>query len=172
MKNLPAEHIAATQKVNADAMMELMQTTLNNMERLAALNLSTLRDAIVEDSQRLSDGIPPMPASPNEIAEPSLARTQQYYHMLYEWLLGMQRDISDIMEHHYHAMSSNAAQSIDEASKQLPSGGDFFTVAMQSMLQASTQTFDRMHFLSQQMQDLADQNLQAMQRLGHTFRGK
>lgn len=172
MNSATTEQLTQTQRANTEALLELMRTALNSMERLAALNLGTLREAIDEDSKRpLPDigKIGRMETLPADIAQPSLERTRHYYHNLYELVLGMQKEISEVMESHYRTLTANANQTVQETAKKLPAGGDIFSATMQAMLQASAQTFNRMNSLTQQMNDLANNNLQAISRLGETL---
>jgi ferritin-like metal-binding protein YciE len=96
------------------------------------------------------------------IAEPSLESARAYYHNLYELVLGMQKDITNVMESHYKSLSEKAESAIEETKNQMPAGGDIFASAMKSMLQANSEAFDRMNFMAQQIASITDSNIKAL----------
>jgi ferritin-like metal-binding protein YciE len=96
------------------------------------------------------------------IAEPSMESARAYYHNLYELVLGMQKDITEVMESHYKSLSENAESAIEETKNQMPAGGDIFASAMKSMLQANSEAFDRMNFMAQQIASITDSNIKAL----------
>jgi phasin family protein len=165
-----SKQIAAAQKANAEAMVALMRSTLDNIEKLANLNLSTMRSNIqagAENTSVILDAKDPKQALAvqSALAEPGLERTREYYHNLYELVLTMQKDITHVMESHYKALTENAESAIEETKDNLPAGGDVFATTMKSMLQASSQTFDRMNFMAQQIAQIADNNIKAFSSL-------
>jgi phasin family protein len=168
-----SKQIAATQKANAEAMVALMRSTLDNIEKLANLNLSTMRANVqtgTENATTLLGAKNPKQvlAVQATLSEPNLERTREYYHNLYELVLNMQKDITSVMENHYKALTENAESAIEETRNKLPAGGDIFASTMKSMLQASSQTFDRMNFMAQQIAQIADSNIKAFSSIGST----
>lgn len=171
MNTPKSEQIAAAQKANAEAMLALMRSTLDNIEKLANLNLSAMRESLqasAESATSLLEAKNPKEAMTlqSALAEPGLERTRAYYHSLYELILNMQKDITNVMESHYKSLSENAESAIEETKTKLPAGGDVFATAMKSMLQASTQAFDRLNFMAQQMAQIADSNMKAFSSIG------
>ncbi|MGB4672403.1 MAG: phasin family protein [Azovibrio sp.] len=171
MNTPKSEQIAAAQKANAEAMLALMRSTLDNIEKLATLNLSAMREGIqagAENASNLLEAKDPKQALAVQatIAEPGLERTRSYYHNLYELVLNMQKDITSVMESHYKSLSENAESAIEATTSNLPAGGDVFATALKSMLQASSQVFDRMNFMAQQMAQITDSNLKAFSSIG------
>lgn len=171
MNKQKSEQIAAAQKANAEAMLALMRSTLDNIEKLANLNLSAMRENLqagAENAATLLEAKDPKQALAvqSSIAEPGLERTRSYYHNLYELVLNMQKDITSVMESHYKSLSDNAESAIDATSSKLPAGGDVFAAALKSMLQNSSQAFDRMNFMAQQMAQIADTNMKAFSNIG------
>jgi phasin family protein len=165
-----SKQLAATQKANADAMLALMRSTLDNIEKLVELNLSTLRENVQTSANNTSailDAKDPKQALAlqSSFAEPGLERTRDYYHNLYEVVLNMQQDLTGVMEDHYRALTENAESAIEETKSQLPAGGDVFATTMKSMLQASSQAFDRMNAMAQQIAQITDSNIKAFSNL-------
>ncbi|MDR0528158.1 MAG: phasin family protein [Zoogloeaceae bacterium] len=165
--NTKVEQLAATNKANAEAMLALLRSTMDNIEKFANLNFSALRDNL-QTGAKNADAIlaakdPKQAiAVQNSIAEPSLESARAYYHNLYELVLGMQKDITSVMESHYKALSENAENAIEETKNQMPAGGDIFATAMKSMLQANSEAFERMNFMAQQIASITDSNVKAL----------
>jgi phasin family protein len=163
MKTLKPEQFAVAQQANTEVMLTLMRTTLDNIEKLASLNLGTLREALQQGASNASALLEVKDSKEAvELAKPTLERTRGYYHNLYDLVADMQKEITDIMESHYRTLTESAETAIEETSEQLPAGGDIFSTAMKSMLQASTQAFDRMNFMTQQMSEMAAANIKAV----------
>jgi len=167
MNTAKSEQIAAANKANAEALLALMRSTMDNIEKFANLNFSALRENIQAGAKNtdslLSVKDPKQAlAMQNAIAEPSMESARAYYHNLYELVLGMQKDITNVMEAHYKSLSEKAESAIEETKKQMPAGGDIFASAMKSMLQANSEAFDRMNFMAQQIASITDSNIKAM----------
>ncbi|MDR1648255.1 MAG: phasin family protein [Zoogloeaceae bacterium] len=173
MSTEKSKQVAATQKANAEALVALMRSTLDNIEKLANLNLSAIRSNIqtgAENANVIIESKSPKQALAARYAqvEPGLERTREYYHNLYELILNMQKDITGVMEEHYKALTENAESAIEETRNKLPAGGDVFASTMKSVLQASSQTFDRINFMAQQVAQIADSNIKAFSSIGNT----
>ncbi|MCL2022700.1 MAG: phasin family protein [Betaproteobacteria bacterium] len=167
MNTAKSEQIAAASKANAEALLALMRSTMDNIEKFANLNFSALRENLqagAKNTDALLSVKDPKHAlaMQSAIAEPSLESARAYYHNLYELVLGMQKDITNVMEGHYKSLSENAESAIEETKKQMPAGGDIFASAMKSMLQANSEAFDRMNFMAQQIASITDSNIKAL----------
>jgi phasin family protein len=167
MNTAKTEQIAAASRANAEALLALMRSTMDNIEKFANLNFSALRENLqvgAKNTDALMSVKDPKQALAiqSAIAEPSLESARAYYHSLYEMVLGMQKDITNVMETHYKSLSENAESAIEETKKQMPAGGDIFASAMKSMLQANSEAFDRMNFMAQQIASITDSNIKAL----------
>jgi len=167
MNTAKSEQIAAANKANAEALLALMRSTMDNIEKFANLNFSALRENIqagAKNTDSLLSAKDPKQAlaMQSAIAEPSMESARAYYHNLYELVLGMQKDITNVMEAHYKSLSEKAESAIEETKNQMPAGGDIFASAMKSMLQANSEAFDRMNFMAQQIASITDSNIKAL----------
>jgi phasin family protein len=175
MNTAKSEQIAATNKANAEALLALLRSTMDNIEKFANLNFSALRENL-QTGVKNTDAILTIKdpkhalAVQSSIAEPSLESARAYYHSLYELVLGMQKDITNVMESHYKSLSENAENAIEETKNQLPAGGDIFASAMKSMLQANSEAFERMNFMAQQISSITDSNIKALSSVGSAAR--
>jgi phasin family protein len=168
-----SEKLVAANKANAEAMLALTRKTMDNIERLANLNFSTFRENLqtgVKGSDALVGAKDPkqLLAVQSALAEPTLEHVRSYYHNLYELMLNMQKDITNVMESHYKSLSEEAENVIEETKSQLPAGGDIFATAMRSVLQSNSEAFERMNFMAQQVAQITDSNIKAFSHIGGT----
>ncbi|MDR1889282.1 MAG: phasin family protein [Zoogloeaceae bacterium] len=166
-----SEKLIAANKANAEAMLALTRKTVDSIERLANLNFSTFRENLqvgANGSNALAGAKDPkqLLAVQSSLAEPTLENVRSYYHNLYELMLNMQKDITDVMESHYKSLSEEAENVIEETKSQLPAGGDIFATAMKSVLQSNSEAFERMNFMAQQIAQITDSNIKAFSQVG------
>lgn len=159
--------IAAAQTANADTAVALMRNTLDAIERLAALNLNTMRDALeatAEQGSKLSKAKDLAHASElqKEAAQPSMERTRAYYHQVYDLMSEMQEQLTKVMQAHYNALSESATSASKEFAANAPVGGEAFAAAMKAMLDSSTQAFERLNDTAHQLQANAREVTQAV----------
>ncbi|MEY2632777.1 MAG: hypothetical protein RIR00_1431, partial [Pseudomonadota bacterium] len=125
MVSKPPVELVNAQQAGVDALVSLMHTTLNNMEKLASLNLSTMRDALHQGASSTQELLQARdPQAVISATQPTLERTRHYYHNLYELVLGMQQDITQVMESHFRMLSENAEKSLINSAVQVPVGGE------------------------------------------------
>jgi phasin family protein len=151
------ESIRSAQKASAETAMALMKSSLDTIERLAALNLNTMRDALAASAAQSgkmmsASDFGAAAALQQEAAQPSLQLTRAYYHRVYDLMTEMQEQLTKVMQAHYSAMSESASAVTSQVVAGAPAGGEAFAAAMKTMLDASTQTFERLNEMSHQVQ--------------------
>ena len=149
--------ITSTQKASAETAMALMKSSLDTIERLAALNLNTMREAIEASSSQANKLMSAQDLAhakklQEEAAQPGVERTRTYYHQVYELMTEMQEQLTKVMQAHYNAMSESAATVSRNISASAPAGGEAFATAMKTMLDSSSKTFERLNEMSHQLQ--------------------
>jgi phasin family protein len=168
-----SEQLIAANKANAEALLALTRKTMDGIERFANLNFSTFRESLqvgAKGSEALTGAKDPkqLLAVQSSLAEPTLENVRAYYHNLYELMLNMQKDVTNVMEAHYKSLSEEAESAIEETKSQLPAGGDIFATAMKSVLQANSEAFERMNFMAQQIAQITDSNIKTFSSIGAT----
>lgn len=142
--------VAAAQAASAETAVALMRNTLDAIEKLAALNLNTMRDALESSaSQGAKLG------SAQDLADatqPNMERTRAYYHQVYDLLSEMQEQLTRVMQAHYTALSESASSASTSLAGKAPVGGEAFAAAMKAMLDASAQAFERLNDTAHQLQ--------------------
>ena len=154
------EAITTAQKASAETAVALMKSSLDTIERLAAINLNTMRDALqtsAEQSNKLISVADLGQAAKLHLnaAQPSLQLTRAYYHRVYDLMTEMQEQLTQVMRAHYSAMSESASAVGAEVGAKTPAGGEAFAAAMKAMLDSSAQTFERLNQMSHQLQSNA-----------------
>lgn len=150
----PLEAVTAAQAASADTAMALMRNTLDAIDRLAALNLNTLRDSLeasANQSGKLA-GVKDISKAAEILAQPNMDRTRAYYHQVYELMSEMQEQMTKVMQAHYAALSESATSASQAFAANAPVGGDAFAKAMKAMLDSSAQTFERLNETAHQIQ--------------------
>lgn len=148
------EVINAAQATNADTALALMRNTLDAIERLAALNLNTMRDALessASQSGKLAD-VKDLAAASQAIAQPSMERTRAYYHQVYDLMSEMQDQLTKVMQAHYNALSETATSATEALASNTPVGGEAFAAAMKAMLDTNTKAFEKINDTAHQLQ--------------------
>ena len=149
--------ITAAQTAGAQTALVLMQNTLDAIERLAALNLNTMRDALESSADQnnkilKAKDFAQAGALQQAAAQPTMERTRAYYHQVYELMSQMQEQMTQVMQAHYSTLTQTATKASQEFAANTPVGGETFAAAMKTMIDASTQTFERLNETAHQLQ--------------------
>lgn len=142
--------VAAAQTASAETAVALMRNTLDAIERLAALNLNTMRDALEASASQGAKLNSPRDLA--DAAQPSMERTRAYYHEVYDLLSEMQEQLTKVMQAHYTALSESATSASKSIGNNAPVGGEAFAAAMKAMLDSSAQAFERLNDTAHQLQ--------------------
>ena len=146
--------ITATQTATADTAVALMRNTLDVIERLAALNLNTLRETLensAEQSKKLA-GTKDLAQVSAAVGQPSMEKTRAYYHQVYDLMSEMQEQLTKVMQAHYNTLSETASSATADLAANTPVGGEAFAAAMKAVLDANAQAFERINETAHQLQ--------------------
>lgn len=159
----PLDAITAAQSANAETAVALMRNTLDAIERLAALNLNTLRDTLeasADQSSKLAN-VKDLAQAGEVIGQPSMERTRAYYHQVYDLMSEMQEQLTKVMQAHYNTLSETANSATATIAANTPVGGEAFAAAMKSVLDSSAQAFERLNDATHKLQAGAREMTQA-----------
>ena len=118
----------------------------------ASLNARAI--ATVKDVQSLM-------TLPSRIAENTLENIVGYSRSLYEVAATAQAEYSRLAEERMASFQQAVAQSVDEAAKSAPAGGDVAVAAMKSQMAAATAAFDSFSKAAKNMASFADAGITA-----------
>ncbi|MDR2364699.1 MAG: phasin family protein [Zoogloeaceae bacterium] len=159
------EQLNVAQKIGADALLTLIRSTCNGIERLTALNVAATRDFLsdaVSNTQQflaLKDASE-LPRVNAALLQPTLEKGMNYIRDVYEVTAAIQKDITAIAEGQYEQISRNAAATLDKTSA--TPGNDVVAATVKTLLDTSSRFFDQINSFSQQANAIAEANLKAV----------
>jgi len=90
------------------------------------------------------------------IAENALENTMGFSRSLYEVASDAQSELGKLAEQNMSAFQQSVAESVDQAAKSAPAGGDMVAAAFKSSLAATTAAFDTFNKASRNLASYAD----------------
>ena len=158
------EQFAIVNKASIDAMRILTNTALASAERLATLNLNTVRSAM-EDSMANVKAVFSA-RDPQEVVTLSLAQTQpavehvvSYNRSLYDIAAQSKDEVSRLFESQLSDMQKQVANMMDKAAKSAPAGSDVAVAAVKSAIEAANSAFSNIKNAARQATEIAELNI-------------
>ena len=164
MSKLNLDQIKASQQATAEVVSELARTAFSGIERLANLNMAAGRelfDSTVTNTKQVMNNRNPKEISKMGAAlvQPNVEKLVSYSREVYELMLSMQKELSTVLEGRYKNVVSKTQEAITQTASKAPVGGDVFSAALKSVLDAGTQTINQLNSASKQLSGVADSNL-------------
>jgi len=157
------EQLAATQKVGADVLLNLIRSTCNGLERLTALNMSAAREFLnssVANTQQILALKNPSDLSRINLVQPALEKWLDYSREVYDLAATLQKEISSIAEGQYEQISQTASARLDQ-NKAAP-GSDVLAATVKTFMKEYGRAFDQINDFSRQASAIAEANLKAV----------
>jgi phasin family protein len=160
------EQFAATNKANVETVMTLVNSALARAERLAALNLNTVR-SVLEDSAASSKTLTAV-KTPQELVDlqatltqPIVEKAVAYARSVYEITSQSQEELSKLFEAQVAELNKGVATALDTAAKSAPAGSDVAVAAVKSAIAAANSAYDSMSKAAKQVAEIAEANVAA-----------
>jgi phasin family protein len=166
MFNTTPEQIAAANKANVEAMMNLNHIAFEGIERLLALNLNTMKAAL-EDSVNNAKAalsvkdVQEFVALQTALAQPSMEKAVAYSKSVYEIANETKAGVSKLVEVQAAEANKNFVALLDKAAKSAPAGSDVAIAAVKSAIAAANSAYDSMSKAGKQFSDMAEANVAA-----------
>jgi phasin family protein len=165
MSNPGLEQLTASQKIGADALLTLIRSSCNGLERLTALNMAAAREFLnnsVANTQQILavKDVSDLSRVNANLLQPALEKWLDYSRSIYELAASLQKEVGSITEGQYEQITKTATASLDKT-KSAP-GSDIVAAAVKTFLDASGRVFDQMNSLSRQANAIAEANIQAV----------
>ncbi|MDR1351048.1 MAG: phasin family protein [Zoogloeaceae bacterium] len=159
------EQLGAVQKIGADALLTLIRSTCNGVERLTALNVAATRDflsGVVTNTQQVLaiKDASEFPRVNVNLLQPVLEKYMNYVRDVYEVTTAIQQDVTAIAEGQYEQISRNATATLDKSTP--APGKDVVAATVKTLLDTSSRFFDQINSFSQQANAIAEANLKAV----------
>lgn len=162
--NTTPQNILAKQKATLDNLLAIQSTFFNGFEKLIDLNLKATKAAFEGVAAKSQEAI--------EIKDPqealsftsALVRPEQavaYGKDVYEILSGVQGDLSKLAESQLNNSHQQAAEVIEQFSRNAPTGSESAVALMKSSLATATSAYESVAKAARQAADAAESNINA-----------
>jgi phasin family protein len=161
------EQIAASQKANLDAAYSLAAKAVEGMEKLAKLNLQTIRSTLAETQENALKAF--FVKEPQEwlavqaaLAAPTAEKVQSYGRQLFEILSVTQTEFAQVAQAQCEAYNRRVQTLVEDASKSAPMGSEAAIAAWKHALGSAQTLIETLQKTGQQMVQVAESNLEAV----------
>jgi len=160
------EQLAAANKANVEALMNLNHVAFEGVERLLALNLNTMK-SVLEDSVNNAKAalgvkdVQEFVALQTTLAQPAVEKAVAYSRNVYEIASQTQVGVSKLVEAQAAEANKNFVALLDKAAKSAPAGSDVAVAAVKSAIAAANSAYDSMTKAGKQFADIAEANVAA-----------
>lgn len=158
------EQFTAANKASVDALLSLANTALASAERIAALNLNTVRSMLedgVSNAKALMGAKDPRDVMAVTAAQiqPAVEQIVAYNRSLYEISAQSKEEVTKQLESQFGDFQKQVSSLMEKAAKNAPAGSDVAVAAVKSALEAANSAFDNMKTMVKQVADIAEANI-------------
>ena len=161
------EQFAAANKATVDSLLSVANTALASAERIAALNLNTVRSALedsVSGAKSVMSAKDPQEALKlqSSLAQPAVEKAVAYSRSVYEITSQTQQELAKMVEAQFGDFQKSMAGMVEMATKSAPAGSESAVAAIQNAIAAATSAFGNMNTVAKQFADAAQANIAAV----------
>ena len=149
------EQFAAANKATVDSLLSVANTALASAERIAALNLNTVRSALedsVSGAKSVMAAKDPQEALKlqSSLAQPAVEKAVAYSRSVYEITSQTQQELAKMVEAQFGDFQKSMAGMVEMATKSAPAGSESAVAAIQNAIAAATSAFGNMNTVAKQ----------------------
>ncbi len=158
------EQFAAANKATVDSLLSVANTALASAERIAALNLNTVRSALedsVSGAKSVMAAKDPQEALKlqSSLAQPAVEKAVAYSRSVYEITSQTQQELAKMVEAQFGDFQKSMAGMVEMATKSAPAGSESAVAAIQNAIAAATSAFGNMNTVAKQFAETAQANI-------------
>lgn len=158
------EQFAAANKATVDSLLSVANTALASAERIAALNLNTVRSALedsVSGAKSVMAAKDPQEALKlqSSLAQPAVEKAVAYSRSVYEITSQTQQELAKMVEAQFGDFQKSMAGMVEMATKSAPAGSESAVTAIQNAIAAATSAFGNMNTVAKQFAETAQANI-------------
>lgn len=158
------EQFAAANKATVDSLLSVANTALASAERIAALNLNTVRSALedsVSGAKSVMAAKDPQEALKlqSSLAQPAVEKAVAYSRSVYEITSQTQQELAKMVEAQFGDFQKSMAGMVEMATKSAPAGSESAVAAIQNAIAAATSAFGNMNSVAKQFAETAQANI-------------
>lgn len=148
MPRLNFDDMFSAQRAAIDALISAGSTALASAERMAALNLHAVREAMLdfaEGTQRMLAAKSPRDAVGlhDQLSKPQVEKGVRYSRSLYEMSTVAQEDAVHIIEAQYNGFMESMTELANQIAKTTPIGSEVAVAAIRSTMRSAHDAFER-----------------------------
>ena len=158
------EQFAAANKATVDSLLSVANTALASAERIAALNLNTVRSALedsVSGAKSVMAAKDPQEALKlqSSLTQPAVEKAVAYSRSVYEITSQTQQELAKMVEAQFGDFQKSMAGMVEMATKSAPAGSESAVAAIQNAIAAATSAFGNMNTVAKQFAETAQANI-------------
>lgn len=168
MSGFDFEDMFAAQRSVVNALVSVGNTALTSAERMAALNLHAVREAMVdfaEGTQRMLAVRSPRDAADlhSQLSKPQVEKGVLYSRSLYELSTAAQEDAVHLIEAQYSGFMDTMTALANQIAKSTPAGGSEVAVAaIRSTMKSANEAFDRFNDAVMRFTEVTEDSVSTM----------
>jgi len=165
--SINTEQFTAANKATVDSLLSVANTALASAERIAALNLNTVR-ATLEDTvsgvKSVLEAKDPQAAlaAQSALAQPAVEKAVAYSRSAYEITSQAQQELAKMIEAQFGDFQKSMASMVEMATKSAPVGSEGAVAAIQNAIAAANSAFGNMNTVAKQFAEKAQANITAV----------
>ncbi|MBX3606632.1 MAG: phasin family protein [Piscinibacter sp.] len=160
---LTNEQLLAAHKANVDTLLSLSATSLDAVEKLAALNLEVTKAALGEASAKAQAAlsvkdVQELFAMQGDVLQPTAEKSAAYARKVYDIAAGVQAELAKAAEAGFADVQSKVTALVDTAVKNAPAGSENAVTLMKAAVAAANDTFENVQKAAKQAVGAAEAN--------------
>jgi len=160
---LTNEQLFAAHQANVDTLLSLSATSLEAVEKLAALNLETTKAALGEASAKTQAAlsvkdVQELFSLQGDFLQPAADKTAAYARKVYDIAAGVQAELAKVAEAGVADTQAKLAALVDAAVKNAPAGSENAVTLMKAAVAAANDTLENVQKATKQAVGAAEAN--------------
>lgn len=158
------DNMLASQHAAINALLAVGQTALASAERMAALNLHAVREAMVDfaqGTQKMLTVRSPYDAAelPRALSTPQIEKSVLYSRSLYELSSVAQEDAVRLIESQYNGFMQSMSELANLIARSTPTGSEVAVAAIRSTMQSTRDAFQEFHHAVEKFTEVAEDSV-------------
>lgn len=158
------EQLAAANKANLEAFVELTAKAFESIEKLVALNMQAARSTMEESAEHAkavlaAKGPQELVALQTEMVKPAQEKALAYGRQVYDIATSTQAEVSKLAEAQLAVAKDKFSELVAQAAKNAPQGSEGAVALVQNAVANATSAFESVQKAAQQAVSVAEANL-------------
>lgn len=167
------EQIAAANKANFDALVELTQKAFTGIEKLVELNLQAARNTLEESAEQAKATLAAkdpqaLLAVQSTLLQPASEKAMAYGRQVYDIAASTQAEVAKLVEAQVATAQEQLQSLVDTAIKNAPAGSENAVALVKSSISAANNAFESVQKAAKQAVSAAESNFEALAKSAET----